>query len=46
MKKTALIRCTANQADTGHKLDFQPKNPVKAKLAAINNKNGYGMAEV
>ena len=45
-KKKALLRCTANQADTGHKLHFQPKNPARAKLAAINNKNGCGMAEV
>ena len=45
-KKTALIRCTANQAGTGHKLHFQPKNPARAKLAAINNKNGCGTAEV
>ena len=38
MKKTALLRCTANQAGTDHKLHFQPKNPVRDKLAAINNK--------
>ena len=42
----ALLRCTANQAGTGHKLHFQPKHPVRAKLAAINNKNGCGTAEV
>ena len=46
MKNTAMLRCTANQAGTGHKLNFQPKNPDMAKLAAINNKNGCGMAEV
>ena len=45
-KKTTLLRCTANQAGTGHKLHFQPKNPAWAKLAAINNKNGCGTAEV
>ena len=37
-KKTAFIRCTANQAGTGHKLHFQPKNPARAKLATCNNK--------
>ena len=46
MKKTAFICCNANQAGTGHKLNFQTKNPARAKLAAINNKNGCGMAEV
>ena len=45
-EKTALLRCTANQAGTVHKLHFQPKNPARAKLAAINNKNGCGKAEV
>ena len=45
-KITALIRCTSKQVDTGHKLHFQPKNPARAKLAAINNKNGCGTAEV
>ena len=45
-KKTALLCCTANQAGTGHKLHFQPKNPARAKLAPINNKNGCGRAEV
>ena len=45
-KKTALLRCTANQVGTGHKLHFQPKRPVRAKLAAINHKNGCGTAEV
>ena len=45
-KKTALLRCNANQVSTGHKLHFQPKNPARAKLAAINNKNGCGRAEV
>ena len=38
MKKTALLRCTANQAGTGRKLRFQPKNSARAKLAAIINK--------
>ena len=45
-KKTALLRCTSNHISTGHKLQFQPKNPARAKLAAINNKNGCGTAEV
>ena len=45
-KKTAVLRCTANQVGTGHKLHFQPKHPARAKLAAINNKNGCGTAEV
>ena len=45
-KKTALLRCTANQAGTGHKLHFQPKHPAWSKLAAINNKNGRGTAEM
>ena len=45
-KNTALLRCTANQDGTGHKLHFQPKNPAWAKLAAINNKNCRGTAEV
>ena len=43
---TALLRCTANQVGTGHKHYFQPKNPAWAKLAAINNKNCYGTADV
>ena len=46
IKKTALLCCTANQAGTGHKLHFQPKNQARAKLAAINNKKGCGRAEV
>ena len=46
MKNTALLCCTANQAGTGHKLHFQPKNQAMAKLAAINNTNGGGTAEV
>ena len=46
IKKTDLLRFTANQFGTGHKLHFQPKNPARAKLAAINNKNGCGTAEV
>ena len=37
MEKTDLPRKTANQAGIGHKLNFQPKNPAWAKLAAINN---------
>ena len=45
-KNTSLLRCTANQSGTGHQLHFQPNNPARAKLAAINNKNGFGMAEV
>ena len=45
-KNTALLRCTANQASIGHKLHFQPKHPVRVKLAAINHKNGCGAAEV
>ena len=39
-----MLRCTANQAGTGHKLNFLPKNPARAKLAAINNYNGCGTA--
>ena len=46
MKMTAFLRCTANQAVTGHKLHVQPKYTAMAKLAEINNKNGYGMDEV
>ena len=46
MKKTAFLRCNTNQAGTGHKLHFQPKNPSRAKLAAINNKNGCDRAKV
>ena len=45
-KKKYLLCCTSNQASTGHKLHFQPKNPARAKLTAINNKNGFGTAEV
>ena len=45
-KNTALLCCNTNQAGTGHKLHFQPNNPARAKLAAINNKNGCGRAEV
>ena len=45
-KKTALLRCTANQVGTGHKLHFQPKNPAWAKLAAINNNNVCCTAEM
>ena len=41
-----MLRFTANQVKTDHKLHFQPKNIARAKLAAINNKNGCGTAEV
>ena len=41
-ENTALLLCTSNQVGTGHKLHFQPKHPARAKLAAINNKNGGG----
>ena len=46
MKNTAFLRCTANRAVTGNKLHFQPKHQVRAKLAAINNKNGCGTAKM
>ena len=45
-KKKTLLNCTTNQVSTGHKLHFKPKYPARAKLAAINNKNGCGTAEV
>ena len=45
-KNTALLRCTANQVGTGHELNFQPRHQAWDQLAAINNKNGCGMAEV
>ena len=45
-KNIALLCCNTNQAGTGHKLHFQPKNPAWAKLAPINNKNGCDRAEV
>ena len=45
-EKYCFFCCTANQSGTGHKVHLQPKNPVSAKLAAINNKNSYGTAEV
>ena len=45
-KNTALLLCTTNQAGSGHNLRFQPKNPARAKLAEINNKNGCGTSEV
>ena len=45
-KNTTLIRCTANQASTGHKLHFQHKHPARTKMAAINNRHGCGTAEV
>ena len=44
-KKTALLHCTANQAGTGRRLYFRPKNPAMAKFGAINNKNGFRTAE-
>ena len=37
-KKTALLRCTSNQAGTDYKLHFQPKHAAMVKLAAINKK--------
>ena len=46
MKETALLRYTSIHVSTGHKLHFQPKNPARGKMTAINNKNGCGMAEV
>ena len=45
-KKTALICFIAKQGGTDHKLDFEPKNPALANLAAMNNKNGCGTDEV
>ena len=45
-KKTALLRCIFYNSGTGHMINFQPKNPAGAKLAAINNKNCCGMAEM
>ena len=45
-KNTAFLCFTENHVGTGHKLHFQPKNPARAKLAAIENKNGCGTAEV
>ena len=45
-KNIALLCCTANQVSIDHKLHFKPKNPARAKLAAVNNKNGCGTAEV
>ena len=45
-KKTDLIGCNANHVSTGHKVYFKPTHPSRAKLAAINNKNGFGTAEV
>ena len=45
-RKIALLRCTSNQAGTGHKLHFQPKHSARTKLAATNNRNGCGRAEV
>ena len=45
-KNTALLCCTTNQVGTDHKLQFQPKHPARAKLAAINNNNGCGTPEV
>ena len=45
-KNIVFLRCTAKQVGTGHKVYFQPKNPARAKLAVINNKNVCGTAEV
>ena len=45
-KKTYLLHCTAKQAGTVHKLHFQPKNPARAKLTAINNKIGGGTTDL
>ena len=43
----AVRKCFMTTCEgTCHKLHFQPKNPATAKLAAINNKNGCGTAEV
>ena len=33
-------------SSTGHKIYFQSNRPARAKLAAMNNKNGCGTAEV
>ena len=44
IKKTALLRGTSNKFGTGHKLNFQPRNPAWDKFAAINNEDGCGMA--
>ena len=38
MEKLAFLRCAANQVCTGHKHNFHPKNPTRAKLAATNKK--------
>ena len=45
-KKTAFLRYTPKQVGKGNELHFQSKNLARAKLAAINNKNGYVVAEV
>ena len=45
-KNTSLLRYTANQVGTGHKLHFNPKHQARAKLAAMNNKKGCGTPEV
>ena len=45
-KKTALLCCTAKKGRTDHNLHYQLKHPALAKLAAINNKNSCGTAEV
>ena len=42
---TALLCRTANQAGQAISFLFQPKHPARAKLPAINNKNGCGTAE-
>ena len=45
-KNADLLFCTSNQTEIVHKLQFRPKNPARAKLAAINNQNGCGTGEV
>ena len=48
-KKTDLLNCTSDQVGTCQKLHFQTKNPTRAKLAVVNNKNwlwhGWGMMQ-
>ena len=45
-EKDSFDPLSAKQVGTGHKLHFQHKHPVRAKLVTINIKNGCGMAEV
>ena len=45
-KYTYFFRCTANQVVSVHKLHFHHKLSVRAKLAAINNKNDCDTAGV